>query len=65
MENSSVYLILFSVLALVWVLPFILILLSNKTSGREKLAWLIAMLFISWFAWIIYLLIAPVIKREF
>ena len=45
--------------AFIWVLPFLIILLSSKTSGSEKLGWLLAMLFISWFAFIFYLLLAP------
>ncbi|MET0102900.1 MAG: hypothetical protein ABW078_14295 [Sedimenticola sp.] len=49
---------------LIWLLPIILILKSNKTSGGEKLIWLLAVLFISWFAWIFYLLLAPIGSRE-
>ncbi|MES9938530.1 MAG: hypothetical protein ABW153_18955 [Sedimenticola sp.] len=49
---------------LIWLLPIILILKSNKTSGGEKLLWLLAVLFISWFAWIFYLLLAPIGSRE-
>lgn len=49
--------------AFIWVLPFLIILLSSKTSGSEKLGWLLAMLFISWFAFIFYLIFAPVKKR--
>ena len=44
----------------IWLLPIILILRSDKTSGAEKLLWLIAVLFISWFAWILYMLLAPI-----
>ncbi|MES9876031.1 MAG: hypothetical protein ABW162_03140 [Candidatus Sedimenticola sp. PURPLELP] len=45
---------------LIWLLPIIFILKSNKTSGGEKLVWLIAVLFFSWFSWIIYMLLAPI-----
>jgi len=48
----------------VWLLPIILILRSDKTSGAEKLLWLIAVLFISWFAWILYMLLAPIGYRQ-
>ncbi len=44
----------------VWLLPIILILRSDKTSGAEKLFWLVAVLFVSWFAWILYMLLAPI-----
>ncbi len=32
---------------------------SDNVEGNEKLAWLLAMFFISWFAWIFYMLLAP------
>lgn len=60
-------LFLFSVLAViifVWLIPIIIIIGSSKTTGGEKLAWLLAVVFISWFAFIFYLLLAPVKKRE-
>ena len=50
-------------LAVIWLLPLMLILSSGKTSGAEKLFWLLAVLFVSWFAWIFYLLLAPIGKR--
>jgi hypothetical protein len=43
-----------------WVLPILIIITSNKTTGGEKLAWVLAVLFISWFAWIFYMLLAPI-----
>ena len=42
----------------------LLIGLSDRTSGGEKLAWILAVIFISWFAWIFYMLLAP-LKSEF
>ncbi|MGR5448129.1 hypothetical protein ACPV47_24840 [Vibrio jasicida] len=45
---------------IVWLIPFALVLKSNKTTGREKLAWVLTILFVSWFAWVIYMLIAPI-----
>lgn len=47
----------------IWVLPILVIAFSNKTTGSEKLAWILAVIFISWFAWIFYILLAP-IKRD-
>ena len=47
----------------IWFLPFILILFSNRASGGEKLAWILLMIFFSWFAWIFYFLLAPVSRR--
>ena len=46
--------------AVIWWTPIILIARSQKTTGWEKLAWLLAMVFFSWFSWLLYLLIAPV-----
>jgi hypothetical protein len=51
-------------IAVVWLLPVIFILASDKTTGLEKLLWVILILFFSWFSWILYLIIAPVEKRE-
>lgn len=50
------------IIILVWLLPIIIIASSSRTKGGEKLAWILAVLFISWFAWIFYLLLAPLKK---
>ncbi len=42
-----------------WLLPIVLIIGSDKTNGAEKLFWLLAVVFVSWFAWILYALLAP------
>lgn len=44
---------------ILWLIPLIAIAISDKTRGGEKAAWLLAVVFISWFAWIFYLLLAP------
>ncbi|MDP6376070.1 MAG: hypothetical protein QF921_14825 [Pseudomonadales bacterium] len=46
----------------VWLLPIVLIAGSDRTEGKEKLAWILAVILISWFAWVFYLLLAP-LKR--
>lgn len=43
----------------IWILPIVLIMQSNKTNGAEKLFWILAVVFVSWFAWIFYALFAP------
>ncbi|MFB9109515.1 hypothetical protein [Flavobacterium gyeonganense] len=64
MDNSVLGLfIVLAVIAFVWLLPILSILFSRKTTGGEKLAWILAVLFISWFAWIFYLLLAPIKKK--
>ncbi|MDA8576736.1 PLDc N-terminal domain-containing protein [Schleiferiaceae bacterium] len=63
MELFTVLLFL-GIIIFVWLLPILSILSSSKTSGSEKLAWILAVLFISWFAWIFYLLLAPLKRKE-
>ena len=58
-------LLFLGIIIFVWFLPILSILSSSKTSGNEKLAWILAVLFISWFAWIFYLLLAPLRKKEY
>lgn len=43
----------------VWLLPILIIASSDRTTGGEKLAWILAIIFLSWFAWIFYFLLAP------
>ena len=49
---------------LIWLLPIIIIAASDKVTGAEKLAWILAIIFLSWFAWIFYFLLAPIKKPE-
>jgi hypothetical protein len=44
----------------IWLLPILIIASSDKTTGGEKLAWILAIIFLSWFAWIFYFLLAPI-----
>lgn len=48
-----------------WVIPIIAIGISNRTSGAEKFAWILAVIFVSWFAWVFYLLLAPLKSRHY
>lgn len=49
---------------LIWLLPILIILNSDKTTGGEKAAWILAIIFLSWFAWIFYFLLAPIKPRR-
>ncbi len=49
---------------LLWLLPILIIADSDKTSGGEKTAWILAIIFLSWFAWIFYFLLAPIKPRR-
>lgn len=51
--------LLILVFFLVWITPIILVAKSDRTQGGEKLAWLLLIIFVSWLAWIFYLLLAP------
>ena len=64
--DSSVLapLIILGAVVFIWLLPFLIILSSRKTTGGEKLAWILAVVFISWFAWIFYILLAPIKKKR-
>jgi len=64
--DSSVFGILFFVVVIgfLWLLPILIIICSGKTTLGEKIAWVLAVIFISWFAWIFYMLLAPVKKKE-
>ena len=65
MDQSAVYVfIALGIAIFLWLLPILVIINSRKTTGREKLAWVLAVIFISWFAWIFYLLLAPLRKKE-
>lgn len=48
----------------IWVLPVWIIATSDKTTGYEKIAWLMAMFCLSWFAWVFYFFLAPIKPRE-
>jgi hypothetical protein len=36
---------------------------SDKTSGGEKFCWILAIIFLSWFAWVFYFFLAPIKPR--
>lgn len=50
--------------ALIWLLPIALILVSRRASNLEKLLWILAIIFLSWFAWILYFLLAPLLPND-
>tara|TARA_Y100001001_G_scaffold96287_1_gene94203 strand:- start:231 stop:425 length:195 start_codon:yes stop_codon:yes gene_type:complete len=63
MEGSDLNMtIAFLIVSVGWLLPIIIILRSSKTSGGEKLAWILLIIFVSWLAWIFYWLLAPIKK---
>ncbi len=49
--------------ALIWLLPIVLIAISDRVGTAEKILWILAIVFLSWFAWILYFFFAPVFDR--
>lgn len=49
----------------IWFLPILIIAASDKTTGAEKAAWILAIIFLSWFAWIFYFLLAPIKEKPY
>ena len=47
----------------IWLLPILIVAVSDKTTAGEKLAWILAIVFLSWFAWVFYFLLAPLKER--
>jgi small neutral amino acid transporter SnatA (MarC family) len=65
MDDHLISLLLtLAIIGCFWVAPIISIANSYKTTRNEKIAWILAVIFISWFAWIFYLLLAPIKKEE-
>lgn len=50
---------------IIWLYPIYRIAVSERTSGGEKVAWLVLTICIFWFTWILYLLLAPLKQREY
>jgi hypothetical protein len=48
----------------IWLLPILIIAASDRVTGAEKIAWILAIIFLSWFAWIFYFLLAPLRRPE-
>ena len=51
--------LIFLFIGLVWLLPLVLLIKSDRTSGGQKVLWILIFLFISWFAWLAYILLVP------
>ena len=56
--------IILSGIAIAWLLPIFIIITSDEVTASEKFAWVFAVVFVSWFAWIFYFLLAPIKKKE-
>ena len=56
--------IIFLVMFTFWVIPIFFVAKSNKVGGKEKLAWILAITFVSWFAWLFFALLAPITQQK-
>jgi len=57
--EGLVAIVLFLVIGLVWLIPLVMLIKSDRTSGGKKVLWVLVFLFISWFAWLAYILLVP------
>jgi len=65
MEDSGLASLIFlAPIIFIWLLPLIMIIRSEKTTGGEKTAWILLVLFVSWFAWVFYMLLAPIKSKN-
>ncbi len=62
--GSLFALLVMIVCVFIWLLPILFIASSDRTDGKEKFAWILAVIFITWFAWVFYLLLAPLKSRR-
>jgi len=57
---SQIYVL---IVLVVWLSPIVMIARSERVGSAEKLAWILAVLLISWFAWLGFYLLAPIKPR--
>ena len=48
---------------IVWGIPLVLVASDPSISNKEKAIWVFAIGFASWFAWLLYQFVAPVLPR--
>jgi hypothetical protein len=47
-----------------WITPIMMIIKNQETSKKEKALWIFAAFFVSWFAFILFVFIAPVLPND-
>ena len=47
-----------------WLLPLFAVVFSRKVTGKEKIIWVLAVLFVSWISFMFYWLFAPVKSKQ-
>jgi len=61
---TKIFISWFPLLLVIWGVPIFLILRAQDVSKEEKLAWIIASVFISWACLILFYLLAPLKTDE-
>ena len=51
-------------IVIVWGIPLGFIVSDPLISKKERMIWIFAVVFVSWFAWLLYFLVAPVLPKE-
>lgn len=62
--SSEFELILNIVIVIGWLAPIALVSGSKRSRGKEKNGWLIATIFLSWLAWLVYIATAKPPKKK-
>ncbi|MCV6626390.1 MAG: hypothetical protein OIF38_09845 [Cellvibrionaceae bacterium] len=62
MEGISLFIVIILGFC-IWLYPIVRMARSDRTQGVEKIAWVLITALVFWFAWILYLLIAPIDKK--
>jgi len=55
---------LFLFIFVFWVTPIAMIMKNQEASKKEKVLWIFAAFFVSWFAFILFVFIAPVFPND-
>ena len=64
MTNIGQYIGVATAVIILWGIPLGFIVSDPIISRKERIIWVFAVLFVSWFAWLLYLWVAPVLPRE-
>jgi len=62
--GASLALLVVGGIFFIWLLPILLIMGSEQATRLEKLCWILAIIFLSWFAWILYAILGPVVPKR-
>lgn len=64
MTNIGQFIGLAFAVVIIWGIPLAFIVGDPRISKKERIIWIFAVVFVSWFAWLLYFFVAPVLPRE-